>query len=488
MAPDNAELPSIHGDTFTELSMDQSNVGNAIHQFLSPTAVDTDIPPIMRVPTEIRTKIFKYLLPEKIKHIEPTRAIKQRKAFEQKLHIVMVTRLQLRARAQHKESDELLKHSGFYGDFDAAIHTARSVRTEFSTDYQIPMDFGVASFGGVYDMGDVSKAEKVSKEVVSSPSIPPLAKQSPSSASSQRSTIFITSPTKEEISKLKEFRNPEQYNSVPAKMTLNLLTTCSLFATEIATILYEEYTFEIHVYPNGIDFLHLPRISTYEYCGMELADKITTFLKQGHFCFQRMRHLLFVLHGDHVESRTSVWRMRRNVEHLVGMIGDLASLTVKFAGKREFYIVDLKARMGTADASVVEMVCAPFAGGLFGVNKVEIELPPELRADEGLVSWKKWIEDTIMGSEKKESNCMREMKEAAMFEASLQWEYRQAFCRGNHLGDHSWLAETAREFDTGEMEGEGDEVDEDNDEDDEDNEADYEEYNEDDDGVMDWAS
>lgn len=432
------------------------------------TLIASDMPMMLRIPTEMRSKIFHYLLPDKQKHIEPTSILKERKQLEKERDGQMFSRFRERARAQHREAHDLRAHSNFYGAFNPRVHSARFA-VPFSADsFEIPMDFSVEAFGDVYAMPSANKLSfSFDDEIIWSPSTassPPSVKKPPSADLKEMSGSTVWSPsstsstfqeqlptfedplTEEELNGLNEAVHEEQYDAIPLNMTLNLMSTHPLFATEISTILYEEYTFEIRVHPNGIDFLHLPRIATYEYYGTELAQQMAQFQKQGHFSFQRMRHLSFVLVGGSVESRTATWRMRKNIEDLVEMIGDLASLEVRFSGDDAFWKVGGRVRMGTADVSVVEMVCAPFAAGLYGVGKVDVFLPEALEEDENLLEWQEWIENRIVGSEQMEKNGMWELKEVAMFEATRVWEYRQRFHEGDHTEDYAWIA--AMDMDT----------------------------------------
>src|SRR5215469_6869919 len=52
-------------------------------------------------------------------------------------------------------------------------------------------------------------------------------------------------------------RNEMDFDS----MALPLMLTSRQFCTEVSTIMYEEYTFELHVHHDGLDFLNLKRIN-----------------------------------------------------------------------------------------------------------------------------------------------------------------------------------------------------------------------------------
>jgi hypothetical protein len=102
-------------------------------------------------------------------------------------------------------------------------------------------------------------------------------------------------------------------------MTLPLLCVNKLFCSEVAMVLYEEYTFEVHIHSRGTDFLHIPRIDTMETYGMELREAMNKFSPTSQFCFQRMKHLEFVLWGGDPKDRTAAIRIQETVRKLVEM-------------------------------------------------------------------------------------------------------------------------------------------------------------------------
>ncbi|QDS70643.1 hypothetical protein FKW77_000878 [Venturia effusa] len=422
--------------------------------------ITSQLPPMMRLPTEMRAKIFKYLLPDKSQNIEPAEIICEYWESMKEEDDMMLTRVIGRAHAQHRSSNDLLGFSQFYGPYNPAVHNTQ-YRVPFSFDtFAIPLNFSVAAFGGVYGMPstNASSSSKNGINWSSSPTVastsssakkPPTAGQEeissfwPGSSEKPQTNIFIDPPTAEGLTQIKQALQEEIWDALPTNTTVNLMTTHSLFATEIATILYEEYTFEIHVHADFIDFLHLPRIATYEYYGNELAEQMAQFQEKGHFCLQRMRHLSFVLVGEDIESRTASWRMRKNVQDLVGMAGQLATLDVRISGDDDFWIVSgegkegSRARMGLKDVSIAEMVCAPLVAGLSGVGKVELELPDVLEEVREMTEWKAWFEARIMGRERAEKDGFMELKETAMFEATIEWEYRQQILEGGE--SFAWL-------------------------------------------------
>lgn len=454
----------------TANSANNSSDDQAVQDSVDEDAITLRPPPIMRIPTEIRAKIFQYLLPDKSRNIEPTSILFARWEFLKEQNDEEIRRLVTRAQAQHRGTNDLLGFSQFCGPFDPEVHHTRFHEPFSIGSFAIPFEFSVESFGDVYDMPSTDGSSSFGggtswwspSATPDCTSTPPSAKKLPadlggifkqtstsaqqpsiwsdSTKPPQSKNIFIDPPTPTDLSKIKQALQEERYDALPTNVTISLMTTHSLFATEIATILYEEYTFDIRIHADGVDFLHLPRIHTYEYYGNELATTMAQFQQEGHFCLQRMRHLCFVLVGGDIEERTATWRMRKNVQDLVGMVAcDLASLDIRFSGDDEFWIVDdgreagekgMRARLGMKDVSVVEMVCSPFAAGLSGVGTVEVALPEGLEEVEGLNEWKGWFEGKVMGSEGVEKDPTKELKEIAMFEATREWEYRQEILEG----------------------------------------------------------
>ncbi|TID26910.1 hypothetical protein E6O75_ATG01403 [Venturia nashicola] len=470
-----------------------ASADQAIQDSTEQDAIAVRLPPIMRIPTEMRAKIFQYLLPDKSEPIEPTSILLARWEFLREQNDEMIRRVVMRAHAQHHATNQLLGFSQFYGPFDPEIHNTRFQVPYSIRQFVIPLEFSVEQFGDVYDMPEMdgsSSSSFGSGNGWSSPSssaaataAPPSAKKFPTeledmfkdtstptktsfrsgstvSNDKTQSNIFIDPPSPAQLNNIKAALRQDQYDAMPTNTTLSLMTTHSLFATEIATILYEEYTFDIRISADGIDFLHLPPVATSEHYGDELTTKLAQFQRQGHFCLQRMRHLCFVFVGGDREERTATWRMRRNVQDVVGMVVELASLEVRFSGDDEFWIVDrgveakkgVRARMGMRDVSVVEMVCSPLAVGLSGVGKVEVKLPEELEEVGGLAEWKGWFVGKIRGGGEVEKDVFRELKEVAMFEATREWEYRQEILEGRE--SFAYLEEMEMDVD---MEDEEDE-------------------------------
>ena len=119
-------------------------------------------------------------------------------------------------------------------------------------------------------------------------------------------------------------------------MILPLMLTSRQFCTEVSTIMYEEYTFELHVHHDGLDFLDLERINILEdYGALEnTLCKYGKFESTGSFSFRRMKHLKFVLWGGNPSDRTAGMRMRHTISKLVDLLVEekkpLATLVIQF--------------------------------------------------------------------------------------------------------------------------------------------------------------
>jgi len=128
-----------------------------------------------------------------------------------------------------------------------------------------------------------------------------------------------------------------------------------------------------------------------------------------------------------------------NVEIFVRMMGRLASLEVIFAGEPSFWMLDNRPRKGICDTSVVEMVCSPFAAGLRGLGSVSVQLPVGLERNKGLLEWTHWFERRVRENGEVEKDEVREMKEVAMIDATMEFEYRRAFVGRKQVEDGAWV-------------------------------------------------
>ena len=105
----------------------------------------------------------------------------------------------------------------------------------------------------------------------------------------------------------------------PGKMTMPLMLTNRKICADVATILYEENTFELHIHADGLDFLNLPRLNIVKDHGLleNILFKEAKFKNVGVFCFRRIKHLRFVLFGGSSSDRTAGMRMRQVISKLV---------------------------------------------------------------------------------------------------------------------------------------------------------------------------
>ena len=105
----------------------------------------------------------------------------------------------------------------------------------------------------------------------------------------------------------------------PGKMTMPLMLTNRKICEDVATILYEENTFELHIHADGLDFLNLPRLNIVKDHGLleNILFKEDKFKNSGAFCFRRIKHPRFVLFGGSLSDRTAGMRMRQIISKLV---------------------------------------------------------------------------------------------------------------------------------------------------------------------------
>ncbi|KIW08930.1 uncharacterized protein PV09_00846 [Verruconis gallopava] len=112
----------------------------------------------------------------------------------------------------------------------------------------------------------------------------------------------------------------DSHDATPTNAILTLLTTNVKLCLEVSTILFEEYTFEVHIHPNGVDLLHFDRIPTLETCGQEIENAMAVFESKGHFCFNRMKHVEFVFFAGRPDDRLAGLRMRESLRRLIHLL------------------------------------------------------------------------------------------------------------------------------------------------------------------------
>ena len=207
--------------------------------------------PITKLPTELRAKIFKHLLPDKHPSFVPLKMIKQ-----------------CQEKRQNRRVRAAMMGNPTLGSTSLAVYTDSD---------------GASTFGG-----------------------------------SNRADIGV--------------RHEMDFDN----MILPLMLTSRQFCTEVSTIMYEEYTFELHVHHDGLDFLNLKRINILEdYGALEnTLCKYGKFESTGSFSFRRMKHLKFVLWGGNPSDRTAGMRMRHTISKLVDLLAEekkpLATLIIEF--------------------------------------------------------------------------------------------------------------------------------------------------------------
>lgn len=269
----------------------------------------TSATPITKLPTEIRAKIFKHLLPDKANSFVPLKMLKHCQGRRQK----------------------------------------RRVRAAIMGGL-IPNPASENVIINDVDSGDAS---------------------------------ILDVPNGAEIS----FRNKMDFDN----MILPLMLTCRQFCIEVSTIMYEEYTFELHVHHDGLDFLDLKRINILEDYGVfeNTLCKYGKFESTGSFSFRRMKHLKFVLWGGNPTDRTAGMRMRHTINKLIDLLVDeekpLTTLVIEFeqdVDAKDDRIGSFWRNNSTHEArssiwhcvSNIELITSPFMR-LRNVSKIGLDLP-----------------------------------------------------------------------------------------------------------------
>jgi hypothetical protein len=248
-------------------------------------------------------------------------------------------------------------------------------------------------------------------------------------------------------------------------ITLNLLCVNQKFCGEVAEILYEEYTFEVHIYDKGVDFLHIPRIDSLETYGMPLEQAMSKFSPTSKFCFQRMKHLEFIFWGGDPKHRTAAIRMQETARKLVEMLklenNPLSELTVRLEmepttwpvndGEEHEYWdeignfwvnqIEQRARKSILNAKTnLEFVCKPFEE--LRAIKAALVLPVGLEDDFDINTYKAVFESAITVDQKAEArdaevaNWIREHEEK-LAEAAKEYDYEMKYTKAGFNMDES---------------------------------------------------
>jgi hypothetical protein len=295
---------------------------------------------------------------------------------------------------------------------------------------------------------------------------PPQQQQLPPPLLSQQSNSTTDEEEADNVAKaIAESRKADMHDATPENLVTKLLTTNVQLCLEVSTILYEEYTFEMHIHPGGVEFLHFNRIPTLETWGLAIDKTMGAFKTQGHFCFHRMKHLEFVFFGGDPQDRLAGLRMRECLRKLISFIRTerepLTSLKVRFeyeqAEKNKNWDLDnaMTDEVGnfwsTAErqsgngrnrnvwrdprSSIlhkvfnVQLVCAPLKA-LRNVSNVKLQFPGELRGNEEIVAYGSSLE-AMMKSQVLTDEAQDEiMREEMMMDARRDKELEQAGAGG----------------------------------------------------------
>jgi hypothetical protein len=274
--------------------------------------------------------------------------------------------------------------------------------------------------------------------------------------------------------------NVDIYDTTPENIIIRLLTTNVKLCLEVSTILYEEYTFEVHIHSNGVEFLHFDRIPTLETWGLAIEKTMGAFKTKGHFCFHRMKHLEFVFFGGDPKDRLAGLRMRESTQKLVSFLRTerkpLMSLKIRF----EYEQADQDKDWGLSNAvtdefgtfwstlekqsdksksknknkktwreprtsimhevSNIQLVCAPLKA-LRNVSKFDLQFPAELEGNKTLTIYASTIETTIKSCELSDDDQDEIMREEMLMDARRDKELQIAGAGGYYHQDRKLVGD-----------------------------------------------
>jgi hypothetical protein len=410
--------------------------------FVPPTG---DERPFLDLPPETRRQIFRYILPEKRFSIEPTYFAESRKDARKK-HMQEIKRLQSERVARQQQQQQQI--TGLAQFNINGLFMTNGTNIPVAHQPQVPLP-GPAHWANpnpnlVLGVGGQTHVfNPATAPFVPTPQNPPpqfqhvfqLNNIMPNFQPATPQLITLIAPLADstDASGSKDVVNLDRdmeyqralrtadLDPSAENMVRNLMLVNQKLCLEVAEIMYEEYTFEIHIHAQGVDFLHLPRIPAIqeEEYGPTIESELAAFQRHRQFCFQRMKHIEFVMWGGDPKKRTDGLHMRQTVRKLVDMLlrekepvveikarFELAEpvVTNKNTESDHFYDelgtfwknnIEKRARLSIFNnITNVELVCAPLES-LRGVNKVRLTLPAGVRDDHGLVNYKRIFEYTL---------------------------------------------------------------------------------------------
>jgi hypothetical protein len=424
-------------------------------QDLASIAPRGDSRPILKLPFELRRSIYKYLLPDKQKKIEPSRyAGYQAKLRKQRAEASHRRRQAQRARAQQAQQHLLAQGAFFAAPPVNIVPLANPPQPQQQPlmapgAHLPPLGQVVAQQAAAPAGNQVPAAPLTGNQLVitpapftsnqgQAPNTPqtgnPIA-QPPVTLNFQtgpapiagNAAIFNTPVPPPPATRPANPENDEDLQKAlragmddpsPERMTVPLLCVSTQFCSEVAEVLYEEYTFEVHIHSKGIDFLHLPRILTLETYGQEVQNALNFFSPTSKFCFQRMKHVEFVLLGGDPKDRSAAVRIQETVRKLVEMLKQekdgLREMTIRIALEEtefvteegevneywdeigNFWVNNIEKRARRSILSVqsnVEFVCKPFEE--LHTEKAALILPVGLEDDFDTNTYKAILESAV---------------------------------------------------------------------------------------------
>jgi hypothetical protein len=243
----------------------------------------------------------------------------------------------------------------------------------------------------------------------------------------------------------------DQGERKPFSMAMSLLTADSTVFGDVAEmILYEDQTFVVNIYEDGVEFLDLPRIPKLANITSDFAASYSGGFKvfeNGRFSFGRFKKLVFNIHSpalpeanDYVfRARDASIRMQENIAFLVSKITEcerpLRSIVIEFfpevgTSTRSSVQNNYWIRIGSSFQprsshiqfmSTVELMLKPFRH-LRHAGKVQVYLPEGLELNGQLNAAVDEFRSQVCGDAEVGGNYLQEK---AMSDAFEEQRYRE---------------------------------------------------------------
>lgn len=314
--------------------------------------------PMDKLPTEIRRKIFSYTLPGKTKVFKP---LQKKRTVTKVNHTAFRRAVSTGSLPVHDFTPggpEIVYISGFDSTApnplnavsEATLSKNPYIKSSMSMSEVSSSTGGTSNINSVgeWKSGNIDNVLKKNNNIGENSKITgsalPASMSNPNLLNDLASFFSSNILTASRTLKLTDDYKTTSLICIPTRnkyprdrenMFLPLLTTNKKISAEVSTILYEEYTFELHIHADGLDFLDLPRLNVLDDYGLieNVLCKEKQFKDAGAFSFRRIKHWRIVLFGGDPADRTAGMRMRQMMVLLVELFEKeehLTSIEIRF--------------------------------------------------------------------------------------------------------------------------------------------------------------